>query len=404
MIFFFFFRNDILLFSLLVELQPNSMSNSTSPIAVTKSAGSPSTVSGNSSIPWVEKYRPKTMSEILGNGETMSRLQTIAREGNLPHLLLCGPPGTGKTTSMLCLAHDLLSNAEGDANASVGGSTPPFKLGDAVLELNASDERGIDVVREKIKLFAQTKKTLPKKTLVGTDGVVREVPLHKIVLLDEADSMTPAAQQALRRTMELYSSTTRFAFACNNSTKVIEPIQSRCIVVRFKRLTEKEILQRLLFIARHESVDYTDDGLEALIYLAEGDLRHAVNAMQATHSGYGKITAENVFQVCDQPHPILIERILAACLLQKDLTVAHKEMKRLLNRGFSPEGVMGTFYKVTQSDKGRLFRQEWQQLKVMKVMAEATLRIAEGVGSQLQLAAMLSKIIQIAVEEPGQNP
>lgn len=344
------------------------------------------------------------MSEILGNGETMSRLQTIAREGNLPHLLLCGPPGTGKTTSMLCLAHDLLSNAEGDANASVGGSTPPFKLGDAVLELNASDERGIDVVREKIKLFAQTKKTLPKKTLVGTDGVVREVPLHKIVLLDEADSMTPAAQQALRRTMELYSSTTRFAFACNNSTKVIEPIQSRCIVVRFKRLTEKEILQRLLFIARHESVDYTDDGLEALIYLAEGDLRHAVNAMQATHSGYGKITAENVFQVCDQPHPILIERILAACLLQKDLTVAHKEMKRLLNRGFSPEGVMGTFYKVTQSDKGRLFRQEWQQLKVMKVMAEATLRIAEGVGSQLQLAAMLSKIIQIAVEEPGQNP
>lgn len=380
------------------------MSNSTSPIAVTKSAGSPSTVSGNSSIPWVEKYRPKTMSEILGNGETMSRLQTIAREGNLPHLLLCGPPGTGKTTSMLCLAHDLLSNAEGDANASVGGSTPPFKLGDAVLELNASDERGIDVVREKIKLFAQTKKTLPKKTLVGTDGVVREVPLHKIVLLDEADSMTPAAQQALRRTMELYSSTTRFAFACNNSTKVIEPIQSRCIVVRFKRLTEKEILQRLLFIARHESVDYTDDGLEALIYLAEGDLRHAVNAMQATHSGYGKITAENVFQVCDQPHPILIERILAACLLQKDLTVAHKEMKRLLNRGFSPEGVMGTFYKVTQSDKGRLFRQEWQQLKVMKVMAEATLRIAEGVGSQLQLAAMLSKIIQIAVEEPGQNP
>lgn len=380
------------------------MSNSTSPIAVTKSAGSPSTVSGNSSIPWVEKYRPKTMSEILGNGETMSRLQTIAREGNLPHLLLCGPPGTGKTTSMLCLAHDLLSNAEGDANASVGGSTPPFKLGDAVLELNASDERGIDVVREKIKLFAQTKKTLPKKTLVGTDGVVREVPLHKIVLLDEADSMTPAAQQALRRTMELYSSTTRFAFACNNSTKVIEPIQSRCIVVRFKRLTEKEILQRLLFIARHESVDYTDDGLEALIYLAEGDLRHAVNAMQATHSGYGKITAENVFQVCDQPHPILIERILAACLLQKDLTVAHKEMKRLLNRGFSPEGVMGTFYKVTQSDKGRLFRQEWQQLKVMKVMAEATLRIAEGVGSQLQLAAMVSKIIQIAVEEPGQNP
>lgn len=354
-------------------------------------------------MPWVEKYRPQTMSEIVGNPEAVSRLQIIAKEGNLPHLLLCGPPGTGKTTSMLCLAHDLLSHSSSEDGASLdnndGNTTLAESLKDAILELNASDERGIDVVREKIKLFAQTKKTLPKKTVVGADGVSRVVPLHKVVLLDEADSMTPAAQQALRRTMELHSATTRFAFACNNSTKVIEPIQSRCAVVRFKRLANPEILQRLLYIAEKESVSYTDDGLEALLYLAEGDLRHAVNAMQATYSGYGEVNAEHVFQVCDQPHPVLVESILSACLLKKDLVLAHKEMKRLLGRGFAPSDVMGTFYRVAQSSAGRLFRQEWQQLKVMRLMSEVTMRIAEGVGSGLQLAAMLAKIIEVAEEE-----
>lgn len=351
--------------------------------------------SSSLSIPWVEKYRPQTVVDIVGNVEAMSRLQVIAREGNLPHLLLCGPPGTGKTTSMLCLARDLLSSADPEGNSV-------SSLKDAVLELNASDERGIDVVREKIKVFAQTKKTLPQKTILCADGSVRTVPLHKLVLLDEADSMTPAAQQALRRTMELYSATTRFAFACNNSTKVIEPIQSRCAVIRFKRLSHPEILQRLLYITQQESVAHTDDGLEAILYLAEGDLRHAVNALQATSTGYGMVNAENVFQVCDQPHPVLVETILTACLLQKDLMVAHKEMKRLLGRGFAPTDVMATFFRVAQSSTARLFRNEAQQLKVLRVMADTTMRIAEGVGSSLQLAAMLARIIDVAEEKDAQ--
>lgn len=118
--------------------------------------------------------------------------------------------------------------------------------------------------------------------------------------------MTPAAQQALRRTMELYSNTTRFAFACNNSSKIIEPIQSRCAVVRFSKLSNVDILKRLIYVIRQENVAYTDDGLEAILYLAEGDLRQAMNSLQATSTGYGLVNADNVFKVCDQPHPVLV--------------------------------------------------------------------------------------------------
>ena len=152
----------------------------------------------NFELPWIEKYRPEFLSDVVGNGEAVSRLSAIATVGNLPNIILAGPPGIGKTTSILCLAREMLGES--------------YK--NAVLELNASDARGIDIVRNKIKMFAQKKVTLPPGK-------------HKIIILDEADSMTAAAQQALRRTMEIYSATTRFALACNNSTKIIEPIQSR---------------------------------------------------------------------------------------------------------------------------------------------------------------------------------
>ena len=147
-------------------------------------------------------------------------------------------------------------------------------------------------------MFAQKRVTLPAGR-------------HKVIILDEADSMTASAQQALRRTMELYSNTTRFALACNISSKIIEPIQSRCAILRFTKLTDKQILKRLKEVmAREKIVGYTNDGLEALLFTAQGDMRHALNNLQSTVAGFGQVTQENVYKVVDQPHPVVIQKII----------------------------------------------------------------------------------------------
>lgn len=204
----------------------------------------------------------------------------------MPHVIISGMPGIGKTTSILCLARQLLGDA--------------YK--EAVLELNASDERGIDVVRNRIKGFAQKKVTLPAGR-------------QKLVILDEADSMTSGAQQALRRTMEIYSSTTRFAFACNQSNKIIEPLQSRCAILRYSRLTDAQIVKRLTQICEAEKVEYSEDGLAALVFSAEGDMRQAINNLQSTHAGFGFVDGNNVFRVVDQPHPYKVETMIKNCHL-----------------------------------------------------------------------------------------
>ncbi|KAJ1563877.1 replication factor C subunit 4, partial [Cladochytrium tenue] len=253
----------------------------------------------------VEKYRPTVLRDIVGNEETVARLQVIARDGNMPNIVISGAPGIGKTTSILCLANELLGD----------------RLKDAVLELNASDDRGIDTVRTRIKMFAQKKVTLPPGR-------------HKIVILDEADSMTPSAQQALRRTMEIYSNTTRFALACNLSSKIIEPIQSRCAILRYARLSDAQILRRLVEVCEAEKVEYVPEGLEAIIFTAEGDMRQAINNLQSTSAGFGLVTAEHVFKVCDQPNPAAAAQFLASCLAA-DVDAAATRLERLCLDGYS---------------------------------------------------------------------
>lgn len=244
---------------------------------------------------------------------------------------------------------------------------------EAVLELNASDERGIDVVRNKIKGFAQKKVTLPPGR-------------HKIIILDEADSMTPSAQQALRRTMELYSNTTRFALACNVSSKIIEPIQSRCAILRFSRLAESEILTRLKQVCEMEEVTYSDTGLAAILFTSEGDMRNALNSLQATNSGFGCITEENVYKVCDQPHPAIVQEIIEACMNQ-DLDKALQKLAGLYNEGYAAIDLIGTLFKVTKGYK----MPEKQKLEYIKEIGTTHMRITDGVASLLQLSGLCAR-------------
>lgn len=308
--------------------------------------------------PWIEKYRPQVFTDIVGNEEAIARLAVFAQHGNCPNIIIAGPPGVGKTTTILCLAKSLLG--------------PTFK--EAVLELNASNERGIDVVRNKIKMFAQKKVNLPKGK-------------HKIIILDEADSMTAGAQQALRRTMEIYSNTTRFALACNTSEKIIEPIQSRCAMLRYGKLTDAEVLAKVLEVCQMENISHTDDGLEAIVFTAQGDMRQALNNLQSTHNGFGHVNSENVFKVCDEPHPLLIKEMLESCC-QYDISKALGIMNHLWKMGYSAEDLISNIFRVCKN----LSMDEMLKLKFIKEIGITHILIVDGISSLLQMNALLARL------------
>lgn len=312
-------------------------------------------------LPWVEKYRPQTLDDVVGNVDVIDRLRVVAANGNMPHILLAGPPGCGKTTAIMALARQTLGN----------------QLRNAVLELNASDDRGIDTVRTKIKMFAQKKVTLPPGR-------------HKIVLLDEADSMTPAAQQALRRTMELHSATTRFALACNLSSKIIEPIQSRCAVVRFSRLSPEEVAFRVKIVLDKEKVEYDQSGIDAAVFTADGDMRIALNNIQSTFNGFGYVNAKNLNKVCDQPHPKVAAEFLTLCL-EKDIDNAIAKVMFLVEQGYSAIDIIQTIFRVARSMK---IDEELIKLNLLREIGLVHMRMAQGITTPLQLAGLAAKLCQ----------
>lgn len=317
-------------------------------------------------LPWVEKYRPVHLEDVVGNVEAVNALKRISQDGNLPHMIISGLPGIGKTTAVLCLARELFGN-------------DPKLMKEGILELNASDDRGIDTVRNMIKTFAQKKVLLPHNR-------------HKIVILDEADSITASAQQALRRTMEIYSNTTRFVFSCNQSNKIIEPLQSRCSILRFNRLQDGEVLKNLRRILACEHIhEYTDDGLGALIFSCDGDMRQAINNLQSVYYGFGLINSDNVFKLVDIPNPLVVHKMLQQSLAG-DLDLALAVLHELCDKGYSATDIVNICFRVSKTL--HLDRAD-ANLEILKIVGQYQMRVVEGVATHLQLCGMLCSISSV---------
>ena len=313
---------------------------------------------GSSDI-WTEKYRPDSFEGVVGQSEIVKRIQSLTSALNIPHLLFAGPAGTGKSTLALIIVKSLYGK--------------DWK--ENYLELNASDERGIQIVREKVKNFARTKS-------------LGKVPF-KVIFLDEADALTHEAQQALRRTMENYTNNCRFILSCNYSSKIIDPIQSRCAIFRFKLLEKKDIERRINFIAQNEKLTTSPEAIEVLYEGSEGDCRRAINLLQATASISPDISPELVSTILSNAKPKDIKVVLDYALSGDFQKSREKLLDVMLKESISGQDVI----KAIQKEIWNLQIEPEIKVKLTEKTGEIEFRIVEGADTFIQLQALLASFV-----------
>jgi replication factor C small subunit len=305
---------------------------------------------------WVERYRPKRLADVIGQKAIVERLSAYVKTRSMPHMLFAGPAGSGKTTCAIALARELYGDS----------------WRESLIELNASDERGIDIVRGKIKDFARA------ASLGGAD--------FKIIFLDEADSLTNDAQAALRRTMERYTQTCRFILSCNYSSKIIEPIQSRCAVFRFRPLSMSDVKLSLNRVAEAEHVEVTEDGLDAICELAAGDLRKATNILQVAASLGKKVDQEVVFESTESIKPSEIQELLKTALTGNFTAARSRLDEIIIHHGLSGEDIVQGIHRAVFD----LPVSEEAKIRLIDRVGEAEFRIVSGSSDRIQLEALLA--------------
>jgi replication factor C small subunit len=311
---------------------------------------------------WTEKYRPKEFLEVKGQDEIIKRVEAFVKKKNMPHLLFAGPAGVGKTTLSLVIARKLFGD----------------EWRENFLELNASDERGIDVIRVKVKDFARTR-------------AIGDVPF-KIIYLDECDALTKDAQQALRRTMENYTQTCRFILSCNYSSKIIDPIQSRCSVFRFKPLPKEDMLNIIHAIAKSEELTIDDKAKEALVAICEGDCRKLENVLQSCAAMKSHITEQVVYSVASAARPKEIHEVLMSCVKADFNSAKAKLLDTMLNHGLSGLDVIKQIQPEIWKLEGVDNR---KKLEMVKECGEAEFRMVEGSDEFIQLESLLAKFVLV---------
>tara|TARA_B110000879_G_C11179849_1_gene517769 strand:+ start:3527 stop:4534 length:1008 start_codon:yes stop_codon:yes gene_type:complete len=324
-----------------------------------KSNSSKKVINEKISLPWIEKYRPKNTNEILLDKNLRSKIETILTSRNIGNMIITGEPGTGKTSTVLCIINKLYDEIEKEYN---------------ILELNASDDRGLNIINNTIIPFCKKKKYKEKL---------------KIIVLDEADSLTLKAQNLLSSLITLYTKNTRFIFICNEYNKVIESIQSNCLIINYPSISKKNIKKKIKEISKKENINIDEDSINDLIFVSDNNIRQVINNMECIYYCYKKINSETIYKIIDKPKPFYIKKILKYCFEGK-LEDSIDILNELYNKGYSPNDILQTFMKFILEDDFEFDKKT--KMKLYEIISLSYIRVNDGIDSFLQLSGCLCKI------------